>query len=163
MSDVNQQCVSLANGTISPDLRVNYEFGMVLGVDDFRQEQDYFLEKEYIYNRALHGYGTVSGLHVTAAPPQDNSQEVLITIEPGMGIDQWGRPIVVRNAQCARLGAWLANQQQQNPATVASHTGPSGDMHVYVVASYDECPDTVVPLPGQPCSSSDTTQAPSRI
>ena len=163
MSDVNQQCVSLANGTISPDLRVNYEFGMVLGVDDFRQEQDYFLEKEYLYNRALHGYGTISGLHVTATRPPDNAHEVLITVGPGMGIDQWGRPIVVRNAQCARLGAWLANQQQQNPAAVASHSGTSGDMHIYVVASYDECPDALVPLPGQPCSSSDTTQAPSRI
>ncbi|HEY7066784.1 MAG TPA: hypothetical protein VIC57_09375 [Candidatus Dormibacteraeota bacterium] len=163
MSDVNQKCVSLADGTLSPDLRVNYEFGLVLGVDDFRQEQLYFLEKEYLYNRALHGYGTVYGLKVRTSRPPDNAHEVVVQIEPGLGLDQWGRPIVLRNAQCARLGAWLAKQEQQQPGIVASRRGVSGDLQLYVVATYDECSEALVPLPGQPCSSSESTQAPSRI
>lgn len=163
MPTVTQQCVSLANGALSPDLRVNYEFGLVMGVNEFRQEQEYFLEKDYLYNRELHGYGTASGLKVTAARPPDNANEVLITVGPGMALDQWGRPIVVRNDQCARLGAWLAKREQQNPGEIASHRDPSGQMSVYVVASHDECPDALVPIPGQPCSSADALQAPSRI
>src|SRR5262249_16520792 len=54
-----------------PDLRrLNYFFGQMLGVDDFRSEQSYFREKHKLHNRCLHGYGTVCGLLVTPAPPQ---------------------------------------------------------------------------------------------
>src|SRR5438270_736167 len=106
-SDVNERCVSLATEGLSPDLRVNYEYGLVLGVDEFRQEDYYLLEKGYLHNRALHGYGTVDGLSVTTGQPADAPLEIMVTVEPGMGIDQWGRPFVVRTPQCARLGAWL--------------------------------------------------------
>ena len=160
MNDINQPCVSLASGVLSPDLRVNYEFGLVLGVDEFNQEQLYFLEKDYLHNRALHGYGTVYGLKVEATRPSDDAKDVLVTVEPGLGIDQCGRPILLRNAQCARLKAWL---QKQPAGVVAAHGDTSGDIHIYVVASYDECLEALVPIPGAPCSSSESTTAPSRI
>jgi hypothetical protein len=160
MNDINQRCVSLASGVLSPDLRVNYEFGLVLGVDEFKQEQMYFLEKDYLHNRALHGYGTVYGLKVEATRPADEAKDVLITVEPGLGIDQCGRYILLRNAQCARLKAWLKKQPSN---VVAQHQDASGDMHLYVVASYDECLEALVPIPGAPCSSSESTSAPSRI
>ncbi len=160
MNDINQRCVSLATGVLSADLRVNYEFGLILGVDEFRQEQLYFLDKDYLHNRALHGYGTIYGLKVEATRPADDAQDVLVTVEPGLGIDQCGRPILLRNAQCARLKAWLA---KQGANVVAQHRDPSGGMHLYVVASYDECLEALVPIPGAPCSSSDSTTAPSRI
>lgn len=155
-----QRCVSLANGALRSDQRVNYEFGLVLGVDDFRQEQLYFLEKDYLHSRGLHGYGTVFGLEVTASRPADNSDEMLITVQPGMALDQLGRPIVVRDEQCARLGAWYAKQVQDGQAPPPDE---AGRLRCYVVAGYDECLDALVPIPGQPCSSSEVTQAPSRI
>lgn len=160
MNDINQRCVSLANGVLSPDLRVNYEFGLVLGVDEFQQEQLYFLDKDYLHNRALHGYGTVYGLKVEATRPAGDAKDVLITVEPGLGIDQCGRYILLRNAQCAHLKAWL---NKQSPNVVAQHKEASGDIHLYVVASYDECLEALVPIPGAPCSSSESTSAPSRI
>lgn len=163
LSAATVKCVSLANGTLSPDLRVNYEFGLVLGVNEFRQEQMYFLEKEYLHNRALHGYGTVYGLRVTTSRPADNAHEVLVMVEPGMGIDQWGRVFILRQAQCARVGAWLAKQEQASPGITAKHTDASGNLRLCVVASYDECPDALVPVPGQPCSQVEKTQAASRI
>jgi len=163
MSDVNLQCVSLATGALSADLRMNYEFGLVLGVDEFRQEQLYFLEKGYLHNRALHGYGTAYGLVVTATRPADNPREVLITVEPGMGIDQYGRSFVLHDAQCARLGAWLARQEQQTPGILARHQGPSGDMHVYITASYDSCADALVPIAGQPGSATTATTNIARV
>jgi hypothetical protein len=163
MSDVNQKCVSLANGALGPDLRVNYEYGLILGVAEFRQEQLHRLEGVHAHHRALHGYGTAVGLEVQVERPPDNPHELLIRVERGMGVDQPGRMFVVRTAQCARLGAWLAARERQQPGTIAQHLGPSGELHIYVVASYDECLEALVPIPGQPCSSSESTQAPSRI
>lgn len=65
---VSGPCVSLATGTQDPDSRVNYARGMVLGLDEFQQEQLYFLQKDYLHERALHGCGTVYGLHVSVTP-----------------------------------------------------------------------------------------------
>src|SRR5438105_4485817 len=147
----SQQFMTLADGTLNPDVRVNYEFGLVLGVNEFRQEQKYFLEKDYLHNRELHGYGTVSGLQVAADayPSTDNQTDVQITVKPGMALDQVGRPIVVRADQCARLGAWLAQQEKANPGTLARRpTDDEGYMTVYVVISYTEEGDKLVPVTG---------------
>lgn len=58
-----------------PDLRrLNYFFGQMLGVDDFRSEQSYFREKHKLHNRCLHGYGTVCGLLVKPAPPEKHCE-----------------------------------------------------------------------------------------
>jgi hypothetical protein len=159
-----QRCVSLANGALSPDLRVNYEFGLVLGVDEFRQEQLYFLQKDYLHQRALHGYGTVYGLGVTApavgATGGGASDEYLVTVQPGLGIDQFGRNIVLREEQCARLGAWLARQMQEGKAPPRD---PFEDYRVYLVATYDECADALVPVQSQACSTAENSQQPSRL
>ena len=156
---VNDPCVSISTGTLSPDQRVNYAFGMILGLDEFLQEQQYFLEKGRLHERALHGFGTVYGLHVSTARSHDVPADYTITVAPGMAIDQWGREVVVRSAQCARLGAWLGAQEQARPGTIAANMGVSGEFTVYVVASYAQCADDLVPLPGQPCSSSQTMTA----
>ncbi len=151
---VTEPCVSPTTGVLSPDLRVNYAYGMVLGVDEFLQEQLYHLSKDYLHERALHGFGTVSGLAVSVGPTPDNN-DYTVSVSMGVAIDQWGREIVIRCDQCARLGAWLGVQEQADPGTIAEHLGPEGQLTVYVVASYAECLDALVPLPGQPCSSSD--------
>lgn len=163
MSNVNLPCVSLSTGTLSPDLRVNYQFGMVLGLNEFLQEQEHNLFLDHLQARSLHGYGTVYGAQVTTSVPSDAPQDVQVTVAPGMLIDQWGRDVVIRSPQCARLGAWLAEQELASPGTIASNLGLSGELIVYVVASYAQCQDDLVPLPGQPCSSSAQVQVPSRL
>jgi hypothetical protein len=163
MSDVNLPCVSLSTGTLSPDLRVDYQYGMVLGLNEFLQEQVHNLFLDQLHERALHGYGTVTGVQVSTAAASDDPNDVVVTVDPGILIDQWGRPVVIRTAQCARIGAWLAAQETANPGTIASHLGPSGELVISVVTSYADCPDDLVPIPGQPCSSSAQLQAPSRL
>lgn len=160
---VNDPCVSISTGTLSPGLRVNYANGMILGLGEFLQEQQYFLQKDYLHERALHGFGTVYGLQVTTERTPHVAHEYTITVARGMAIDQWGREVVVRSAQCARLGAWLAAQEQTHANTIAANMGPSGEFTIYVVLSYDQCDDDLVPLPGQPCSSSAQTMVASRI
>ena len=171
--------VSLADGTLSPDLRVNYNFGLVLGVNEFKQEQEYFLQKDYLYNRAFEGYGTVSGLRVTAEWLK--GEDVQITVGSGMAIDQFGRPIIIRQAQCARLVAWLKRQEEKKKGIIEDHR-PEGrkkkkeererqeekeeeerDLRVYVIARYDDYPDGQVPIAGQACNTGDTDPIYSRI
>lgn len=149
MNGITARCVSLGRGDKDPLERVNYEFGLVLGVDEFVAEQYYFLEKEYMTNRALHGYGTVSGLNVSAVA---NAGDLEIRVAAGIGIDQYGRMFVVSQEQCASILTWLENQQLG-----------AGDHTIYVTARYDECKTALVPIAGQPCSSSDDLTAASRI
>lgn len=159
---VSEPCVALSTGVLSPDRRVNYTYGMVLGLGEFLQEQQYVLNLARRDDRALHGSGTVYGLAVgTTRPPGGN--DVVVEVGPGMAVDQWGRELVVPVAQCARLGAWLGAQERAVPGSVAGHEGPSGEFTVHVVAAYAECLDDLVPVPGQPCSSSARTAVPSRV
>ena len=168
MSDVMTQCVPVATGALTPDQRVNYLFGLVLGVDEFQQEDLYFRERDERASRTLHGYGTAVGLDVTAERPEAAPNDVEVKITRGILVDKPGRHVTIPTAQCARVGAWIAAQEEAAAADEAAspleeHMGPSGDVTLYVVAEYDTCADGLVPLPGKPCGSDDEVTAPSRI
>src|SRR4051812_14026724 len=68
-----------------PELkRLNYFYGQMLGVNDFRTEQAYFRDKLKLHNRCLHGFGTVCGLKVVpeqkpsdCAPESDGKRKQL--------------------------------------------------------------------------------------
>src|SRR4051812_526978 len=103
MSCISTNCES--NVSPDPHRRVCYSNGLVLGVDEFVQEQVYFLEQNREHNRGLHGYGTVCGLYVTVQDtPAEGPQ---IWVGPGAAIDPRGRVIRVPQAQCARIDDWL--------------------------------------------------------
>lgn len=168
MTNVMQRCVPVSTGTLEPDLRVNYQFGLVLGVDEFEQEDLYFRTRDERAARTLHGYGTTVGLHVSAARPIVAPDDVEARVEPGVAVDQYGRPVVLPTAQCARIGAWLAAQEAaataaSEPSPLAAHLRPSGDLTLYIVAEYAECADALVPLPGNACGTDDDVMAPSRV
>jgi len=159
---VTTPCVSPSTGALGPDLRVNYAYGMVLGVDEFLQEQMHRLSHSWLHERALHGYGTVSGLAVSTTAVS-GAHDYTVKVSAGIAVDQFGREIVIRSDQCARIGAWLAVQEQASPGVIARHLGVSGELTLYVVVSYAECLDALVPIPGQPCSSSEQSMVPSRV
>jgi hypothetical protein len=141
---------------LSPNKRVNYTFGMVLGVDDFRQEQEHFEWKHRLSNLLLHGSGTVCGLGVTT---QDaGGGDVDVRVAPGYAVSPHGRWVWVERALCARLGEWVSkNSAQQSPPAGA------GPQTVYVRLCYAECPVDVVPIAGAPCADAEDTRAPSRV
>ena len=64
---------------LDPTKRVNYTAGLVLGVEEFQQEQYYFIEKTRWHNRFLHGYGTTSGLQVDLADTGGGGLEVRVS------------------------------------------------------------------------------------
>jgi hypothetical protein len=74
--------------------RRNYAYGMVLGVEDFQEEQSYFLNRMRLHNQTLHGYGTVSGLEVSS--PEDNAESIIVNA--GAAIDPMGNEIILPSA-----------------------------------------------------------------
>jgi hypothetical protein len=82
-----------SNDDCGPGLqRVNFVPGMLLGVDDFRAEQDYARHRLNRRNRLLHGMGIVSGLGVTVDRDAGGSRAV---ISPGFAFDPAGNEIFV--------------------------------------------------------------------
>lgn len=139
--------------------RVNYTLGMVLGVDEFQQEQAYFLGKHRLHHRLLHGYGTVSGLRIHK---RDGANGVEIRVEPGRAVDPYGRDICVSPTQCARLNEWLAANRDM--LGLGDNEIENGfDARLYVALCYRECETDSVPIPGAPCRSQQDSMAASRI
>ncbi|TVQ17823.1 MAG: hypothetical protein EA367_16625 [Leptolyngbya sp. DLM2.Bin15] len=151
--------------------RLNYVLGQVLGVNDFQQEQVYFLHKSQLHNRSLHGYGTVWGLAVSTA---HTGETLELQVAPGFAIDPQGREVWVDALQCAKLNDWLAaavtddaaiaNWQTLQPVPVAdpdlSETPEDGPVPeseelvaVYVTLCYHACYTGKQPILGDPCRS----------
>src|ERR1044071_1461413 len=139
----------------APNKRVNYTFGMVLGVDDFRQEQEHFEWKHRLSNLLLHGSGTVCGLKVTSEIVDADFEG---RIAPGYAISPHGRWIWSERALCAHLGEWIVktSEGQSPPIGPGQHTA-------YVKLCYEECPTDIVPIAGAPCATEEDTRAASRI
>ena len=148
--------INCQQSVLDPQKRVQYTRGLVLGVDEFRQEQTHFLERDRLHNRSLHGYGTVYGLSVRV----DIGDEPEVVVEPGMAIDPSGQHICVPSPQCAKLNDWL----KKNADGVQQQIGsPPNQLSLYVVLCYRECGTDQVPIPGGPCRLQDDTMAASRV
>src|SRR3989344_4926660 len=135
--------------------RVNYTKGMLLGVDDFVQEQAWHIARRHELARELIGYGTARGLKVEAR----NSGNT-VAVSPGIGWTPSGTPVCVSDEQCADVTAWLRKQDATFKAGLGSGTS---NLTVHVVLAYQGVPTDKVPVPGEPCRSEDAPTANSRI
>jgi hypothetical protein len=103
--------------------RVNYGFGMVLGVDDFNAEQNYFRRRLQRHNRLLHGTGIAIGLGVSV---QHGPAASRITIAPGLALDRAGNEMHVEHPVCVEL--------------------PAQGTHLFVLLRYAERPCRLAPV-----------------
>jgi hypothetical protein len=143
---------------LDPLKRVNYTFGLVLGVEEFVQSDTYFLAKHHVENRLLHGYGTVCGLDVVA----QTSPILEIQVTPGWAINPRGQEIQVPQLMCVELNNWLsANLAALQDALLT--TAPPLTLNLCVVLCSRECKTDTVPIPGEPCMTQSSSMAPSRI
>ena len=71
--------------------RLRFFSGQVLTAESFELEQKYFREKLKRHNRALHGFGIVSGLKVIVEAGQ-------IIVEPGLALDCQGNELLIGTA-----------------------------------------------------------------
>ncbi len=143
---------------LDPNKRVNYLHGLVLGVDEFKQEEFYLLEKDRQHMRSLHGYGTVCGLAVSI---EDEVAGTEIKVAPGMALNYCGQVIEVPRTQCAVLEEWLADNSEDIIGQLGSPA--SGPLTLYLMLCYRECETDLVPIPSGPCQSLEDTTAASRI
>lgn len=143
------------DAALDPSKRVNFTFGMVLGVDDFRQEHTYLAARDERLLRETIGYGVISGLEVKTDPlPPSTTTTVEVRVTPGLALLPDGKLVAVPVDQCASLGDWLSGPDKRNE---------SGDHSVFVVLRYAETAGTPVPIPGEPCRDESALQADSRI
>jgi hypothetical protein len=143
----------------NPAKHVNFNVGMVLGVDDFTQEFAYLSGRDQWLARDLIGYGTVRGLNVRIEV--DAIRGPRVVVEPGVALSPRGQLICVPAAQCAYLKNWVADHSQDITPHVTSP--PDSDLQLYVVLCYRNCPTDDVPIAGEPCRSEDKLMAPSRL
>ena len=73
--------------------RVKYSCGQLLTDGDLNTDQRYYIEKNKIHNRYLHGWGVVCGLKVLCHPKCGTKGNVLI--EKGYALDCCGNDIIV--------------------------------------------------------------------
>lgn len=140
-----------------PTKHVNYSVGMVLGVDDFRQEFAWVSGHAQRIVRDLIGYGVVSGLRVSV--DVDALRGPRVQVAPGEAVTPSGRLVCVSPSQCAYLNDWLEAHRRE----VEALGSPPDTVTLAVVACYRECETDNVPIPGEPCRTDEELMAPSRL
>ncbi|MGF7031703.1 hypothetical protein J2T17_002617 [Paenibacillus mucilaginosus] len=105
-----------------PFIRNRYYYGKMLTVRDFELEQAYTRGKIRLLNRLLFGSGIVSGLKVTVT----DEEQLAVTVEPGLAIDQGGREIIVPSIQTRQL------------STLEGFKINNFNKSVYLCLAYDE-------------------------
>jgi hypothetical protein len=146
-----------------PSRHVNFTAGMVLGVDDYRQEFAYHSARDKWIVRDFLGYGTLSGLALSV---EDNADGPRIRVTPGAAAAPSGQLICVGREQCGGLNAWLARKEVADKIAelVADSPDPTqAALNVFVTLCYVDCAVADVPIPGEPCRSDENLMAPSRI
>jgi hypothetical protein len=148
-----------------PGRHVNFTSGMVLGVDDYRQEFAYHSARDKWIVRDFLGYGTLSGLAVSVEDNGGAGPRIRVT--PGAAAAPSGQLICVGREQCGALNAWLAREEIQEELRKRSEAKPSDQDHLALNVSltlcYVDCAVAEVPIPGEPCRSDENLMAPSRI
>jgi hypothetical protein len=160
MSSFTPRLLSPTAAEPDPTKHVNYNLGMVLGVDDFTQEFAYLSGRDQWLARDLLGYGTVTGLDVGIEIESGGPQ---VSVTQGVALSPRGRLIRVATAQCASLNGWLASHHDELLERLGSPSNNRAGLRLFVVLGYRECPTDMIPIPGQPCRSEDETTAASRV
>ena len=135
--------------------RNHYFTGKLLVERDFRQEQDYYVDKLRLHEQRLHGWGVVCGLKVTQHE-NPACRDRFVCIEPGLAIDCCGHDIYVPEMDCIDL--------TQLDAIKALVKAKDQKPHILQICiRYKECPTEPIPVLYDDCGCDDTQCAPNRI
>src|SRR5262249_1126146 len=78
-------------------LRNNYFNGKRLTADSFRVEQKYSIERRWLLNRAIHGWGVLYGYAIRATSPDESYRSNAprrLKIGHGLALDECGRELL---------------------------------------------------------------------
>src|SRR5947209_3864111 len=135
-------------GDWDPFVRLYYQFGMLMGVDEFTQEQGFHLTKHRLGNRMFVGYGMQWGIDYAV-----NDAQGQLTVGPLFALDDLGRELWVKNACAIDLAQWL----NDNGIPVG------GSATVYVTVDFNACSVAPVPAIASPCDDAASPTMPSRL
>lgn len=168
MGCCNDVAIALETGVFDPTQHVNFAKGMVLGVDDFRQEFAYLSGRDQWLVRDAIGYGTLSGLRVFFE--MDGTDGPRLHVTAGSAFVPSGRQVCVGADQCAVINKWLAKPENArlvagmvNGPGIGSPPLTSATISLYLTLCYRDCLTRKVPVPGEPCRSDDELMADSRV
>jgi hypothetical protein len=158
----------IAPAATDPASHVNFTKGMVLGVDDYRQEHAYLSGAIHWLARETLGYGVTTGLAVTI---ESGAEGPIVRVAAGAALLPSGRLVCVAGDQCARLNSWLqtaanaaaVERQLSGPASPPSSPPDAANITLYLILSHHKCLTLPVLIPGEPCRSEDELMAPSRV
>lgn len=163
---IPQDCTSLPTGercdaTLpdNPQCTLNYHFGQLLGVEDFRVEQGFHLGRSRRHQRLLHGQGVVTGYAVSY-----KAADLELRVGPGYAIDALGRDLSLDAVQCVNLAKWWAARVQQKDAAfndVLDRREFTIDLDL--VVCYATCLSEPVPAIAEPCAGQASDLAYSRV
>ena len=120
MGCCNELANTLETTVFNPSQHVNFAKGMVLGVDDFRQEFAYLSGRDQWLVRDAIGYGTLSGLRVFVE--NDGTDGPRLHVSAGSAFVPSGKQVCVGADQCAVINKWLA--KPANAAIVTQLLNP---------------------------------------
>lgn len=99
-------CGDGSPGAAVPVVRNRYFTGKYMTARDFRDEQEYFLARQRLHLRALHGWGIVCGLDVKEHDA-DCRARGWVVVTPGIAVDCLGREIILQEKVAVELPALL--------------------------------------------------------
>src|SRR4051794_1224308 len=138
----------------SPFLALYYQFGMLLGVDDFLIEQQYHSGKMRLHNAWLHRAGVVHGYDV-----QLDLQHGEIRVTAGLALDAAGNELHLEADACVNVAEWYA--KHKSDADFAEIAPGVFDAHVEI--SFKACLTRQIPALIDPCDGATAGTAYSRI
>ena len=150
--------------TMPPDpaKHVNYVRGMVLEVDEFKQEFAYHAARDRSLAREAIGYGTVRGLALSWVKDSADILQPSVLVKAGIALTPCGQLICVGSDQCADINLWLAGRTDEISAKFGAGA-TNGELALHVTLAYSDCPTDDAPVPGEPCRSEQDLMQPSRI
>jgi len=131
-----------------PLRRVAYEAGMMLGLEATRDEQAYHRRRLNRHQYWLQGYGTLAGMAVSVSqadhPDKNGDPIVRLLVSPGIGIDGFGREVLIHESYCINLSDWLKAQAENDLLEGYSESGQLLWLKVYV--RQKDCPVAKQPV-----------------
>jgi hypothetical protein len=139
--------------------RVNHVHGLLMGVDEFVQDQAYLRQRDHLAVRSLHGYGTVCGLHVRW---DDEKGELLVAA--GLAVDPAGRLVCVLTEQRVDVADWLTRHRDAIAEAARVRPGEvPDDLTLFLVLCHRDVETDPRPIPSRPGRPADETTIASRI
>ncbi len=149
-----------------PLKRVAYEAGMLLGLEATRDEQQYHRRRLSRHQYWLHGAGTLCGMSVRADPataPDNDPMPVRLLVSEGVGIDGFGRDILVNEPYCIDFGQWLKAQSEAQLLNGYEETDGANYLHLDVTIRHHDCAIARQPVLARKLNLSTDAVQPSRL